>query len=90
MLLVSVISVIYVGHWYRILAFGERGAEAGSDDCRIVGVEIDDGGGVVDWVTSMIACARLLATVPSLTTTSMMRISVEGWVRVERDSSSAV
>jgi hypothetical protein len=37
---------------------------------------------LLTWVTSTIACARLLATVPSLTTTSMMRVSVEGLVPV--------
>jgi hypothetical protein len=40
---------IDVGDRNRRPAFGERGAEARSDDCRIVGVEIDDGGDVVDF-----------------------------------------
>ena len=53
---------IDVGDRNRRPAFGERGEEARSVDCRIVGVEIDDGG-IVDLVdmddrVRQVACGR--------------------------------
>ena len=67
-----------VGDRHRRPAFGECGAEARSETVELSASRSTTGARSLTSVTSMIDCAGLLLAVPSFTTTSMMRVSLEG------------